>query len=318
MEALKTQPTITTERVRTDRLSRFSPIRALTPESLSRQLDEFQAGNFRRIGPTWEAIERRDDVIRGVASKRKKAVARLNWEVLTVDDSPEAEEQREALEFFYSQMTATSAVDQNQKGRFSLLIEQMMDAVGKKYALHEIVWEPSGGNRLTATFRFAPLWFFENRMGRLRFLPTGSSTEGVELQEGAWLVTVGDGLMEACSVAYMYKNLPLRDWLIYSERNGMPGVKGITDALPGTPEWNQAKQAVEEFGSEFHALMNRGTEIEAIDLGGRRAALPQAGGADGQGPHRTLAGGGFKHPFSQFRGSGGQCAKKRDCAAGAS
>ncbi len=268
MEALKTKNTITTERISTDRLARFSPIRALTPETLSRQLDEFQAGNFRRVGPTWEAIERRDDVIRGVASKRKKAVARLNWEVLTVDDSPEAEEQREALEFFYNQMTATSAIDQNQQGGFSLLIEQMMDAVGKRYALHEIVWEPGSNRRLTATFRFAPLWFFENRMGRLRFLPSSNSTEGIDLQEGSWLVTVGEGLMEACSVAYMYKNLPLRDWLIYSERNGMPGVKGVTDALPGTPEWNQAKAAVEDFGSEFNALMNRGTEIEAIDLRG--------------------------------------------------
>ncbi len=78
MNALKTRPSITTERVRRDQWTRFSPIRALTPETLSRQLDEFQAGNFRRIGPTWEAIERRDDVIRGVASKRKKSVARLN------------------------------------------------------------------------------------------------------------------------------------------------------------------------------------------------------------------------------------------------
>ncbi len=269
MQNLKTKPAITTERVSRDRLARFSPIRSLTPETLSRQLDEFQAGNFRRIGPTWEAIERRDDVIRGVASKRKKAVARLNWEVLTVDDSPEAQEQRKALEFFYGQLTATSAVDQNQRGGFALLVEQMMDAVGKKYSMHEIVWEPVQNNRLTATFRFAPLWFFENRVGWLKFLASGNVMEGEDLQEGAWLVTVGEGLMEACSVAYMYKNLPLRDWLIYSERNGMPGVKGVTDALPGTPEWNQAKEAVEEFGSEFHALMNRGTEIEAIDLRGR-------------------------------------------------
>ncbi len=189
--------------------------------------------------------------------------------MLTSESSPEAEEQREALEFFYSHLTSTSALEQNHRGGFSLLVEQMMDAVGKRYALHEIVWEPAGGKRLTATFRFAPLWFFENRLGRLRFLASGNSSEGVDLEEDSWLVTAGEGLMEACSVAYMYKNLPLRDWLIYSEGNGMPGVKGVTDALPGTPEWNQAKEAVEEFGSEFNALMNRGTEIEAIDLGGR-------------------------------------------------
>jgi len=54
-------------------------------------LDEFQAGNFRLVAQTWDAIERRDDVLQGVASKRKKAVARLGWEVLTIEDTPEAE-----------------------------------------------------------------------------------------------------------------------------------------------------------------------------------------------------------------------------------
>ena len=275
MHALKTRSIISAERARRGLQSRFFPIRSLTPESLGRQLDEFQAGNFRLAAQTWDAIERRDDVLQGVASKRKKAVARLGWEVLTVEDTPEAEAHKRALEFFYKNLTTTSAVDQNQKGGLVLLIEQMMDSVGKKYAVHEIVWQPSSGQSaddsglLTATFRFVPLWFFENRTGRLRFLDKDSSFEGVELEKDAWLVTVGDGLMESCSVAYLYKNLPLRDWLIYSERNGMPGVKGVTDALPGSTEWEQAREAVEDFGAEFHALMGRGTEIEAIDLTSR-------------------------------------------------
>ncbi len=291
MNALKTRSIISAERARRGLQSRFFPIRSLTPESLARQLDEFQAGNFRLVAQTWDAIQRRDDVLQGVASKRKKAVARLGWEVLTIEDTPEAETHRRALEFFYKNLTTTSAVDQNQKGGLVLLIEQMMDSVGKKYAVHEIVWNPVTGQTvdefhgrndedgevlpaqssslLTATFRFVPLWFFENRTGRLRFLEKDSSFDGVELDDDAWLVTMGDGLMESCSVAYLYKNLPLRDWLIYSERNGMPGVKGVTDALPGSTEWDQALEAVEDFGAEFHALMGRGTEIEAIDLTAR-------------------------------------------------
>ena len=275
MHTLKTRSIISAERARRGLQSRFFPIRSLTPESLGRQLDEFQAGNFRLVAQTWDAIERRDDVLQGVASKRKKAVARLGWEILTNEDTPEAEAHRRALEFFYKNLTATSAADQNQKGGLVLLIEQMMDSVGKKYAVHEIVWQPgseqSADNSgfLKATFRFVPLWFFKNRTGSLRFLEKDSSFVGVELDENAWLVTVGDGLMESCSVAYLYKNLPLRDWLIYSERNGMPGVKGVTDALPGSAEWEQAREAVEDFGAEFHALMGRGTDIEAIDLTAR-------------------------------------------------
>ena len=62
-----------------------------------------------------------------------------------------------------------------------------------------------------------PLWFFENRSGRLQFLklPLGGAN-GEPLEEGGWMITKGDGIMEACSIAYMFKNMPLKDWVAYS------------------------------------------------------------------------------------------------------
>ena len=270
---MKTKSHISPERIRRDFQSRFNPISGLSPEGLALQLDEFRNGNLRRVAQTWDVIERRDDVLQGVASKRKKAIARHQWEVRTIDDSPEAAQHKQALDHFYNHITFTNAIDENQTGSMSLGIEQMADAIGKRYAVHEIVWNPNGQGGLTATLRFVPLWFFENRTGRLRYLDKPAAIDGIPMKPGQWLVTVGEGIMESCSVAYMYKHLPLRDWLIYCERNGMPGVRGVTDALPGSREWELAREAVEAFGAEFHALMNRGTEIEAIDLSAR-GSLP--------------------------------------------
>jgi len=273
---MKTVSQISEIRVRHSMRARFNPIKTLTPDSLSNMLDGFASGYLKSAALTWDAIERRDDVIQGVASKRKKSVSRLNWEVLTLDDSDLAKKQKEALEHFYDHLTATNACDGNECGGFKLLIRQMMDAVGKKYAIHEMIFSPqvssyadSGNFKLTANFRFVPLWFFENRDGHLKFLLNEGATEGVDVEPGAWLVTVGDGLMEACSIAYLFKHLPLRDWLVYCERNGMPGVKGVTDAPPNSTQWEHAREAVEDFGAEFHALMSRGTDIEAIDLSSR-------------------------------------------------
>lgn len=232
-------------------------------------LDAFHAGDLKEASLTWDAIERRDDVIQSVASKRKMSAARHGWDVLTLEDSPRANAHRDALLYFYNHVTVSNALDENERGGFNLLARQMMDAVGKRYAVHEIVWEPVGQRQMRARFRFVPLWFFENRTGRLRFLPTEQTLEGVDLKPGAWMVSSGAGIMEACSVAYIYKHLPLRDWLIYCERNGMPGVRGVTDALPGSQEWDMARDAVEAFGAEFRALMTRGTDIEPIDLGAR-------------------------------------------------
>lgn len=262
---------ITPARVQSSIRARFNPVRNLTPDSLARILDAFHAGELRSAALAWDAIERRDDTLQGLVAKRKKSVARLDWEIIPLDDSPEATAHADALRYFYDNLTATSAVDHNSSGGLSLLIKQMMDATGKKYAVHEIVWEPrpcaSGSTpHLTATFHFVPLWFFENRTGRIRFLDTEHASEGRDLEPGQWLITTGDGLMEASSIAWLFKHLPLRDWLIYCERNGMPGVKGTTDAPPDSPAWEAARQAVADFGAEFHALMSRGTDIEAIDL----------------------------------------------------
>jgi phage gp29-like protein len=279
-------PHFTRECITSDRRLRFNPIRHLSPESLGRALDAFHLGYLRPAALLWDAMERRDDVIQGVAAKRKKSVARLDWEILAEDASPAAQRHCRALEFFYGNLTATHACEPNQRGRLALLIKQMLDALGKKYAVHEIVWQrcpapvefsssdDSASNAklnlprtlLTATFRFAPLWFFEARTGPLRFLPDELAYEGVDLSPGQWLVTAADGLMESCSIAYLFKHLPLRDWLVYCERNGMPGVRGVTDAAPGTPEWDAAREAVRDFGAEFQALMSRGTEILPVDL----------------------------------------------------
>lgn len=264
---MKTTTTLPPARLRQSRRSAFNPVRALTPESLTRQLDSFHAGHLAEAARLWEVIEQRDDVVKAVAAKRKKAPARFGWDIEPADNSPQALRHKASLEDFYRNLESTSAVDQNERGGLSLLLRQMMDAMGKRYAVHEIVWRPQpGGQSLHASFRFVPLWFFENRTGRLRFLPSDVAREGQSLRDGEWLVTAGDGLMEATSVAYLFKHLPLRDWLIYCERNGMPGVRGVTDAAPGSAEWESARDAVRDFGAEFHALMSRGTDIEAIDL----------------------------------------------------
>ncbi|MGE9296381.1 MAG: phage portal protein family protein [Puniceicoccales bacterium] len=266
---MKTHSQLPPSRVRRNRRAAFNPVRSLTPESLTRQLDSFHAGHLAEAARLWDVIEQRDDVVKAVSCKRKKSPGRFGWDIVADDESAEALRHKAALEDFYANIDVRHASDLNERGGMALLLRQMMDAVGKRYAVHEIVWRPqSSGDaqRLHASFRFAPLWFFENKTGELRFLPDESSREGQRLRDGEWLITTGDGLMEATSIAYLFKHLPLRDWLIYCERNGMPGVRGVTDATPGTPEWDSARDAVRDFGAEFHALMSRGTDIEPIDL----------------------------------------------------
>lgn len=267
---------MTPERVRRHLQARFNPIRSLTPQSLSTMLDSFSAGFLREFAIAADKIEERDDILKAVVPKRQKSVSRHGWEICTVDDSPEAARHKEALESFYNSMECTHALNRNQRGGFKLLVRQMMDAVGKGLAVHEMLWKPGGSGGLSAEFVFTPLWFFENTTGRLRFLQDDYQQYGIDLEPGGWMVTATDALMPASAVAWMFKNLSLKDWVTYCERHGMPGIRGVTSAARGSAEWNEMVDAVTDFASEFAAVMSDAERIEAIDLKGS-GELPYPG-----------------------------------------
>jgi phage gp29-like protein len=271
---------ITPERVLFSLRARFNPLLSLTPQLLGSYLDSFRLGFFRNAAVTWDAMERRDYKLQAVASKRKKAVARRGWEIFTLNDSPAAQQQKLALEFFYNHLTATTALEENETGGLALLIRQMMDAVGKRYAVHEIVWQPGAGApasgpvatdsgsfkpSLTATFRFCPLWWFEGTRGHLRFLSTEFAIYGGDMTPGDWLVTVGDGIMEACSVAFVFKHLPMRAWLNYVNKFGMPGLVGLTDAPLDSKEWNDFADAIAKFSEDWVTICNKGNIVQLVE-----------------------------------------------------
>lgn len=253
--------------------TRLNPIRNLRPETLSRALEAFENGRPAAAARIFEAILSRDDVICGLNLKRKKSVSRLEFEIVPLEDSPKAREHQKTLRNFYSNVVAKSFCDGNEIGGLRLLISQMMDCAAMKYAVHKVEFSEERGG-VCGTFTQYPLWLFENTQKRLRLLEhEGQLTDGAELDPEEWLISRGDGLMFASSIAYLYKQLPMRDWLIYCERNGMPGIKAKTDAFPGTPQWESVCEAVRDFGAEFHAVFSEGTEMDAIDVS-TRGELP--------------------------------------------
>ncbi len=283
--APSTDDKITAERVTMSLRTRFDPLPSLTPPLLVSYLRNFDYGYLEMAARTWDAMERRDDRLASVSSKAKSALARYGFEVVVSSDIPEAlkadaEKHKAALEYLFGNCTATNAVREDETGGFSLLVRQMADAIGKRYSVHEIVWEPDGAGQLTATFRHAPLWFFEAITGRLRFKLQDGVAEGVPMDPDAWLVTVGEGIMEACSVLWVYKHLPLRDWLAYSEKFGMPYLLGKTSAIFNSPEWQAMVGALRGFGNDGAAVVSGGDDIVPVKVGGGSETTPFPGLVD--------------------------------------
>ena len=243
------------EAVTQARRQRWNPLRNLTPETLTRAMDAFEYGDLREFALLAEVIADRDDTLKSVKPKREKATAARDWKILKRDKSPAAEKHQQILQEFWQNVRAENAYDRNERGGMGRLLKQMMTSVSFRYAVHHIVWKPEPG-KLRATFEFVPLWFFENREGRLRFLRDGGlGIQGEELAPGEWMVTCGDGLMIACAINYLGKRYCSQDWLAFSEKFSMPGILGATSAAKGTPEGNAMKSAVTSFGQDWSAVM---------------------------------------------------------------
>jgi len=285
----KTESVIDDERIYIAKRAQYNPLKSLTPEVLTVQLDAHRMGYLWQLALTQYLMQRRDPIIMSAVKKREKAIARHGYEVVTTEDTPEALKHKAALEYFWSHMKCTDALEQNEIGGYSLLVRSMMRAVGFRYQVHEIVWKPKPGaitlteevpqadgtlktvnkgkmDGLTAEFRAVPLWFFENITGRMRYLRQFGELYGQPMEYGGWMVTVGDGLMEPTGIAYAYKNLfALKNWASLIERWADPKIWGQTQAKMGSAAWNSLKQAIANIGQEFSCVVGEGGEIKTLN-----------------------------------------------------
>jgi phage gp29-like protein len=270
------QSLISQERIERAIQFRYSPFPELSMELLAQQLNQFRVGELRPAARTWEIMLERDGELSGPAQKRFADTARLPWQIEKDDDSPEAERHAEALNYFYTNLTATSALEQDQLGDVNLLVQQIMTAHAHRYSVHEMLWQvnSAGRKQVTGIFRHCPVWLFEAHKGRLAFLKSEGDYHGELLERGHWLPAVGHGHMRPCSIAYAVKHFPLRDWLLFSSRFGMPGIQGLTDAQQGSDDWNNFAAALQNFANDWITITNRGAEIKLIEAAKGASSLP--------------------------------------------
>lgn len=263
---------VSVHRVRQTLQNRTNYLRQVTPERVGYLFDAYYSGGF-EIAKLWDALERRNPTISAVVGKRKADVGRMDWDVLVqsdLDDAAQAQAQLHAdvLKAFYNNLTVTTAIKQDESGGVGLLAQQILDARGKEYSVHEWIWKlPRGGSPLTAEFRHCPMWWFENRSGNLRYLLDDGQMEGVEMNPSSWLVSAAPvALMEATTVAWLFMHASLTDWVTVCEKFGMPALVGTTDAAHGSKEWDALQTALENFGPEWAMVKNQGATVESMSV----------------------------------------------------
>lgn len=259
---------ISVERVRMAKMQQASPMGSLDMATMVNALNAFRIGNLREAARVWEIMTERDGELAGVKLKRESDVAKLSWEVASDDDDKESVRHAEALRYVYQNLRTTEALDQDARGGIRTLITQMARAHSYVYSVQEVrlrVDNP-GAKEVTLECSHCPTWWFETRTGKLRFLPTDFAYEGVPMEDGQWLRTVGNGFMRQLSVAFIAKWLPMAAWLLFTQRFGMPGIHGETTAKPGDVEWTNFEEALRAFANDWVTVTGPGAKINLVEV----------------------------------------------------
>ena len=251
---------------------KYSPMPSLDMDVLSGQLNAFRIGDFRQIGKTWEVMMERDGELGVNSDKRKSDAAGLEWQIVS-DGSPDGDRHAASLQYFYENLTATEALDQDVTGGADELIYQVASAIDYKYSIHEMLLrvDNAAAREVTAEFRHTPLWFFEARRGYLGYMPHIFDLYGIPCIQGEWLTAVNIGWMRPLSMAYAMKMFPLRDWLLFCTRYGSGFLDATTDAAVNSPEWEQAQEALNTLANDGAVLHNAGVKFEFLEQSARNS-----------------------------------------------
>ncbi len=250
---------------------RYNALFMLDPDVLVRNLGMFAAGDIAGMERILEEFEARDDKMKVGSFKMAAAVASKPWEVRIAkgeEDNPAAKRHQEVLTRFWNRITVTDAFCRNRRGGLRTLVKQMMGAQSRVYAVHDVSWAVRPDGELEATFTQVPAWNFENRTGELRYLKDPGAYTGVEMKDGEWLVTVGEGVGVTAAILAMAKRLSWNDWLLFSEKCGMPVILGNTGAKEDTPAWNALMAAIKAIAPKTGLLADVESKIQAVPFGG--------------------------------------------------
>lgn len=255
---------------RNARLRRVAIWADMDPQYFGFAKRRFYFGDFSECGRLFGEIMDYDATVATVAPKRFRAVAGLDWEIATLDDTPEAKQQAELLEDFYENLVASDVEAPDMAQGIETLIFQLMTATAMKYACAEIQWIPAttadGKPTYHARTLACPLHYFEATTRRLRIL-TQSGTQGEAMDEKTWIVAAHPGtpLMLPTMLLFMLKMTPLEDWASAVEAFAIPFVIGRTSAAKGSPEWNALLEFVAHAKNRFAGVIGKDAEVEVLN-----------------------------------------------------
>lgn len=244
------------------------PSAGLTPARLAAIFREADQGDVTRQAELFEEMEEKDLHLAGIFQTRKLAAAGLEWEILPASDSPEDKKIAAAAEEMIGYIE-----------NWDDALADMLDAVGKGFAVSEIMWKISEGMVWIDDIKWVHQRRFtfnspEALLESPRLITDAHPVWGEELIPNKFIVhkyrarsgaTARGGLLRPSAYMYLFKNYDIKDWLIFNELFSVPMRIGKYSPGASPADITALKHAVFNLGVDAAAVISDSTIIELVE-----------------------------------------------------
>ncbi|XP_060084667.1 mu-like prophage FluMu protein gp29 [Ylistrum balloti] len=244
----------------------------LTPARLTRILREATSTNNTRDYLTLaEEMEERYPHYRSVLSMRRVAVTGIEPIVQPGGDDAKS-------------LAIAEDVERLASGpEFEPMLDNLLDAFGKGYALVELVWESSRSKWWPTYERRDPrsFMFHPERKNELRIRDEADLVQGLELPAYKFIChipklkcghPIRGGLALPAAWYYLFQNYTIKDWLAFAEVFGIPIKIGRYGQGASEDDIQTLIEAIHSLGSDAGAVIHKSMEIELLEAVGGQAA----------------------------------------------
>lgn len=243
------------------------PTWGLSPEGLASILRDSEGTDPSRFYAMCADIEEKDGHYSGVLGQRRLAVSQLP---ITVDPASDAKEHVEHADLVRLVLNRPDT---------PLTLMAMLDALGKGFSAHEIVWDTSERQWMPDRFVWnQPEWFrfAQHDLRTPQLLDEHGQPQ--PLKPRKWMIhrpmltpgiPIRDGLTRGASWAWMFKNFGVKAWQIFLDKFGQPTRIGKYNASSTPGERATLLRALRSLGSDAAAMIPEGMMIELIESSGK-------------------------------------------------
>lgn len=244
--------------------ARFNPLRGLTVQRAVTLLEAGESGMYADLQWAYRMIEKREPTLRGLKRLRLGALAKLDWDIRTKDDSPEALRQARILRAVYDGIANLNEA-----------IRHLALAEFRGYAHLEKVY--AADDPAAAIVRLEPVpqwhWVRDGLYGAWEYNATAAQVmSGTAIDTRHFVIReVDDPVNEIAFIVYLRKSLSQKDWDAFVEIYGIPPLFATLPANVPPDKESEYLALAEAVVGDMRGVLPNGAAVTTVDAGSRGA-----------------------------------------------